>query len=150
MGIKKILLALLMLCGGLLHSQDNPVKWIGKVKKINNGEYLLEIQAELQPGWCIYSQHIPDGGPVATSISFENSRDYVLEGKSEESSKETKTVNDDVFNMNLKKFYSKASFVQKIRIKNTKLKTIKANISYMSCTDYTCMPPEEEEIVFRM
>lgn len=149
MGIKKILLAL-VLCSGLLYSQESPVKWVGKVKKINNGEYLLEIQAELEPGWCIYSQHIPEGGPVATSISFENSIDYVLEGKSKESSKDAKTVNDDTFNMNLKKFYSKASFVQKIRIKNTKLRTIKANVSYMSCTDYTCMPPTDEEIVFRM
>lgn len=148
--MKKLLLLSLILCSGIIYGQENPVKWVGKVKKINNGEYLLEIKAELEPGWCIYSQDVPNGGPVATSISFENSGDYILDGKSRESSKDSITIEDDVFKMNLKKFYTTASFVQKIKIKNNKLRTIKANVSYMSCTDYTCMPPAEEEIVFRM
>ena len=48
----------------------NPVKWETKVKKISDTEYDLVSIATIDSGWHLYSQNVPDNGPIPTGFSF--------------------------------------------------------------------------------
>lgn len=144
----KKLTFLFFLCGFLLFSQEEPVKLVGRVKHVAGNEYDLVIDFEIDEDWCVYSQDLPEGGPIPTQIMFEESTDFVLAGKAEESSKFTKVVNDEVFNMSLKKYYHSVLFTQKIKLKNKGKTQIKADVNYMSCTSEFCMPPTNKTVVF--
>jgi hypothetical protein len=52
----------------------NPVKWEFTVKKINDNQRELVVEAKIERGWNLYSQHLPsDDGPVATAFDFKKS-----------------------------------------------------------------------------
>src|SRR5690606_3670412 len=85
--MKKVTLAtdvLLMAAIGVSAQILQPVKWQFGAKKINNEEAVVFIKAAIDEGWHIYSQHVEEGGPVKTTISFTPSNDYSLVGKTAE------------------------------------------------------------------
>ena len=124
---------------------QNHVKWSVKVERAGNDVYNLKIQANIDPKWHMYSQHIPDGGPVATSFDFVPDNKYSLVGKTEELSK-PEEVFDKSFEMKILYFTKEAIFVQKIKLKGKGNFTLKAVVTYMSCDDHTCLPPRDEDL----
>ena len=124
-----------------------PVIWETSVEKINDSDYNLIISATIEDGWHLYSQNVPEGGPIATSISInEDEEKFQLIGKPSED--EGHTEFDNVFNMKIKFFEEKASFKQKIRLlTNDKIK-IEGIVEFMVCDDTFCLPPTEVDISF--
>lgn len=130
------------------NAQESPVTLIGSVKHLSGDKYELIISAEIDPEWVMYSQNLPKGGPLPTKISFPKSRGYELIGKSKESSRFKKVVTDDIFHLKLTKYHTSVLFRQTVRIKDRTLKIIEADIDYMSCNSYTCLPPTQEKVEF--
>ncbi|MDX1665878.1 MAG: hypothetical protein R3350_01555, partial [Saprospiraceae bacterium] len=54
----------------------NPVAWEAEVQKISEQRYELIIQAQMDEGWSIYSQHTDDNGPIPTSFVFDAGDHY--------------------------------------------------------------------------
>ena len=50
---------------------ENPAQWSYSQKSLGNNEYELVFKAALEPGWHIYSMYTPEGGPMATTVTFE-------------------------------------------------------------------------------
>ncbi len=125
----------------------NPVHWSYKVENISRDEALLVFTADIDDKWHLYSQNIPDGGPVPTSFTFNPSGDYELNGKVEETSK-GEDIFDSSFNMKLRVYSHKAVFRQKIKIKTDKPFTVTGTLEFMCCDDSRCIPPKEIDFGF--
>lgn len=126
----------------------NPVKWTTSVVKISDSEYKLTATATIQKGWHLYSQTVPQDGPIATKFSFAGSSDYLKKGNTIED--QGHIVNDPVFDMKITYFEKKANFVQRIKVKNKKPFQIKANVEFMACDDTKCLPPQQVELTFKI
>ncbi len=134
--------------GGTTRAQIlNPVQWSYKVEKVNEKEATLVFTADIDDKWHLYSQNIPDGGPVPTSFKFIPSKDYTLVGKVEEVSK-GENIFDSSFNMKLTVFSHKAVFKQKIRKLTNKPFAVTGTLEFMCCDDSRCIPPKELDFSF--
>ena len=49
-----------------------PVKWSTSVEKISDTEFVLISTATIKEGWHLYSQDVPEGGPIPTTFSYNN------------------------------------------------------------------------------
>ena len=108
---------------------------------IRDSEYEVVLVADIEYKWFLYSQYLEEGGPIPTTIDFEESDAYSLEGKTDELAENSVEVMDDMFGMKLKKYKNKATFVQKIKSKSD-LKSVKGSVEFMTCDDARCLPPE--------
>ena len=125
----------------------NPVSWSFSQKPLPNNETELSFIATIEPGWHMYSQFLPEGGPIVTSFTYVKNSDVQILGKVSEP-KPTEEF-DKNFNMKLKYFSNRAIFKQKIKV-NAKATILKGTIEFMSCNDRQCTPPQEAEFEFKL
>lgn len=121
----------------------NPVKWSTSFEQINEQEFDLIITASIDEGWNVYSQFLEEGGPIPTSFIFEEGAHYEIVGKVKESGKK-KEGYDDLFGMDVVKFYEKAIFTQRVKVTDTSL-PIMGELEFMTCDDERCLPPAVEK-----
>ena len=127
----------------------NPVKWQTTVEKVSESAYDLLSIATVDPGWHLYSQSIPDGGPIPTSFSFPIDADrYQLVGNSLEGKGHEEF--DKVFEMNIKYFENEAVFKQRINVLTDEKILITGIVEFMVCDDTRCLPPTEVELKFEL
>ncbi len=145
--MRQLLFLLLILCTSLGFSQMyNPVKWKTQVEKISDSEYNLISIATIEEGSHLYAQNIQEGGPIPTEFTYHNhNNDYMLIGNTSE--EEGITVNDAVFEMEIKYFENTAIFKQKVKLSNT-VNQITGSVLFMACDDEKCTPPTDFELVF--
>ncbi|WP_316748441.1 protein-disulfide reductase DsbD N-terminal domain-containing protein [Pedobacter gandavensis] len=116
-----------------------PVKWSYAAKRTSKTEATLYIKATIEDGWHLYSQNIPDGGPVKTSFTFAPSSTYKLVGKTIEPKPITKF--EKAFDMNVGYFENGAIFQQKIKLTGASA-IVKGTLEFMVCDESQCLPPE--------
>ncbi len=121
----------------------NPVKWNFECKHISGNRAEIILTANIDNGWHLYSQHLEEGGPVATSFIFKPSADYKLIGDVEELSKAISAF-DSNFQMNIVYFSGVAIFKQKIILLHEN-PTVNGSLTFMACNDEECLPPDEKE-----
>lgn len=124
-----------------------PVTWTTSVEKISDTEYDLITKATIDEGWHLYSQNVPEGGPIATTFSY-NSDAYELVGKTSESDGEE--VDDPVFQMRIKYFSNEAEFRQRIKVLNDELSLVEGEVEFMVCDDEKCLPPDVTILEFNL
>lgn len=111
-----------------------PVKWTSKVEQLSDSEFNLVMNGKIDEGWHLYSQFTPENGPLPAEFKFENAKgNYELVGKTKES--DYKKQYNDVFEVDEYYFEKKVTFIQKIKITNPKLTSIKAKIDFQVCKD---------------
>ncbi|NRR93493.1 cytochrome C biogenesis protein [Winogradskyella undariae] len=113
------------------------ISWETKTTKISNKEYDLVIMATLEPNYHLYSQTVPDNGPLPTIFSFNESKNYKLVGVVKEPIEEA--TFDPVFENKIKSFDNKAIFSQRIKVTSKKRFKIIGKITFMTCNDKTCI-----------
>ena len=140
----------ILLIGSVTNAQiHNPVNWDTSVEKINDSEFDLLITAEIESGWHLYSQNVPEGGPIPTSIKIPlDESKYQLIGSVQEG--EGHEEYDNVFEMDIKYFESKAVFKQRIRLLSSEKITINGVLEFMVCDDTNCLPPTEVDLTFEV
>ena len=145
---KTITTALFLLISFFSFSQVyEPVKWSTSVEKISESDFNLVITATIDDSWHLYSQSIPDGGPIPTTFNFESlENEFQLMGNTVEG--EGHEEFDKVFEMEIKYFEKEAVFKQKIRLLKTGKVNINGTLEFMVCDDTNCLPPTEVDISF--
>lgn len=147
--MKKIVLIFALALSSFAFSQiHNPVTWETSVNKISESEAELVATATIQDGWHLYSQTVPENGPIPTSFTFEGNGNYLKKGNTKE--EEGHTVNDPVFEMTIKYFDTKTEFKQRVKLKNKGSFEIKGVVEFMVCNDTQCLPPTEVDLVFKV
>ncbi|SFS42307.1 protein-disulfide reductase DsbD family protein [Lutibacter maritimus] len=145
--MKKIFLVISLFIVSLSFSQiHDPVKWETSVEKVSETEYNLITTAIIEKNWHLYSQNVPQDGPIPTSFSYETSKDFEITGKTSE--EEGHTVNDPVFEMKIKYFENKATFKQRIKVISKSTFDIKGSVTFMVCDDANCLPPTDIDLNF--
>ncbi|WP_296317333.1 protein-disulfide reductase DsbD family protein [Winogradskyella sp. UBA3174] len=125
-----------------------PVKWETRTEKISGTEYDLISTATIDSGWHLYSQVVPEGGPVATSFAYKINSSYKLVSKTTEDDGEI--VDDPVFEMKIKFFENKAEFRQRIKVLNSELSVVEGEVEFMVCDDEKCLPPTYIDLKFNL
>ena len=121
----------------------DPVQWSFSSEPLGNNEYKVIFKADIEAGWHVYSQNIADGGPIPTAFYFAEATDYIREGIVEESP--AITLQDPVFDMELRYFEKEAVFTQKVRVLGKEPVSVKGELEFMVCNDGQCLPPTAVE-----
>lgn len=141
------LLALLTFSFGYAQILE-PVKWTTEVEKISDTEFKLIATASIEDGWHLYSQNVPQDGPVPTTFTFDDQNGaYKILGNTFE--EQGHTVYDSVFDMTITFFKKSARFEQNIEVLENKT-TLNAFVEFMVCDDKRCLPPTEVDLLFKL
>ena len=127
----------------------DPVKWETKVEKISKNEFNLISIATIDKGWHLYSQDVPEDGPIPTSFIYDDDGGVVkITGNTQEGEgtiEFTKLFGEE--GMDIEHFSNKATFIQKIEVVGAKNK-VHAFVEFMACNDTQCTPPKEVDLEF--
>lgn len=123
----------------------DPVKWTSSLENLGGDQYLLIHKAEIEAGWSVYSQYLEsDEGPVATLVSYDEDSHFELIGENEELGNKKEGF-DDIFEMNVTKYYDHVMLRQKIKL--VEEKAISGYVNFMCCDATKCLPPTDYEFV---
>ena len=140
---KLIVFILIVFSALAVHAQIiEPVKWEFKTKVTGNNTAELQFNATIKRGWHLYSQHLPDGGPMPTEFKFEKLNGVQLIGSTSEPT--PLEVFDEMFKMKVKYFDNSVTFVQKIKLSGDRPVLVSGILSYQACNDESCIPGESE------
>ena len=140
--MRNLLYVLLLITTSSYSQIVEPVKWTTATKKISDSEYDLIIHANIKPNYHLYSQKVPDNGPLPTIFIFEKSADYELIGTTTE--EKGHTAYDPTFELNIKYFDTKATFKQRIKVKTKNKFNIIGEIEFMTCNESKCVTGYED------
>lgn len=118
-----------------------PVTWRMTVKMTNAKEGVVTIKATLQPGWHLYGTQLPAGGPKSTVFDMSKSTGVTFSSALTPARNPLK-VQDEMFGMQLNWWDKDITFTRKFKVKNKAKAQINCTVSYMSCNNQTCSPPE--------
>lgn len=142
--MKKLVIAILVSAVSLiLHSQvSDPVTWNFSYQKTGENRYEIVISAVIEEGSHIYSINVPENGPIPTTFLFDTtSGDFSTDGKPFETVKPVEKF-DEAFGFNINTFSERAEFRQRI-VSDRPGFVVKGTVTYMSCTNTTCLPPKD-------
>lgn len=146
---RNFVLATLMLLAALPSMAQilEPVKWDFKTKELSEDRIELQFIASLEPKWHLYSQDVPEDGPVPTSFNITESENFELTGSVEEP--EPIEEFDPNFDMVVKYHGGEeVVFTQEVKVLTDEPFTISGFMEYMCCDDSRCLPPTEVDFSF--
>ena len=149
--MKKILTLLFALINYSVAGQIyDPVKWTFSKEKISDNEIELQFKANIEKGWHLYSQHLPnEADAYPTDFIFLNLENYQLLGEMFEPDPIRKA--DAMFdNMILPYFKDEVVFRQRIKVKSSSDFKINGEISFMSCDASQCVFPPLTQFSFNI
>ena len=126
----------------------DPIEWSTSVEKVSETEYVLIAKATLEKDWHLYSQDVPEDGPIPTTFSFETNESFELKGNTIED--EGYTEFEPAFDMEVKYFKGKVEFKQRIKLLNKELSTVKGEVEFGVCNDMQCLPPTTVDLSFKL
>ena len=133
------LLTIVLSLGGYNAYEDGHIQWRFSSIEQSGSEWKLLFTAVVDRGWHLYSQSIEEGGPMPTTILFDESKDYKLVGKPGERG-DLKKAYDSTFMMEVAWYEGQVVFSQRVKVRS-KTK-IKGEITYSVCSQETCIPGE--------
>ncbi len=119
----------------------DPVKVKARINKLSDTKLQVVFDAVIDKGWYIYSNHIPEDGPIPSSIDWDPATGYKTSGNIVETSDHKIKGFDDIFEMELTKYKEKVSFSQDLDLTDTKTK-ITGFFTYQTCDASKCLPPK--------
>lgn len=120
-----------------------PVTWSFGSEKTADNKFDIVMTADIDNGWHLYAMDIAEGGPIATSFTFEEPSGYTMDGKPVAIDK-PEVKFDNSFGMDIGMHSVKAEFRQKITVTQYPA-TVKGFVTFMSCDDKQCLPPRDVE-----
>ena len=139
------LLMVVSLTSAFAQIQD-PVQFKTELKKISETEAQIIFTGTIDAGWHVYSTDLPEGGPISATFNTDKMEGMELDGKLTPQGKEIENY-DKMFEMNVRYFEDKATFIQKLKITAANY-FIEGYLQYGSCNDENCLPPTDVEFSF--
>ena len=118
----------------------DPVAWKTSVKQDAEGVYAITFSASVDKGWHIYDLGPYEGGPMATTFTFEG-EGFELQGAVEASVESVKQHND-IFDMEIGHYEGSVDFVQKVKAQSGTVINVMAE--WMVCNDENCVTGERD------
>ena len=126
----------------------NPVKWSFDYSLEGDEHAILKFTANIEQGWHVYATQLEsDMGPIPTEIVFGDINGAELVGKIKEPKPHKEY--DPNFEMELSWFETKVTISQKVKL-TAPMATVKGELTYMTCDDTKCLPPEYIDFNFEI
>lgn len=144
-----------------------PVKWSYNAEKEDNGNISLQFRATIEKKWHLYSQFVPEGGPIRTSFVFYDLNGFTFTGddvkiEEVESWEEENDIDylvvfdepagkeeyDPNFEMVVKYFEHEVLFTREINLTAEEPLLIHGYLEFMCCDDTRCLPPNQVDFEF--
>ena len=141
---KSLVLSLLLMLMGLMPAVaqiQDPVQFKSEWKSLSDTEAQIVFTADIDAGWHVYSTDLGDGGPISATFNTDKMEGLELDGKLMPQGKEVENF-DKLFEMKVRYFENKATFVQKLKITGETY-YIEGYLEYGACNDENCLPPTE-------
>jgi len=120
----------------------NPVSWTFSSKKIGEGQYELQMTANIQDGWHLYAQVQPsDAIAQPTSFNFNKNPLVSFDGKVKEVGKLQK-FKDDKAGISANQYSHQVTFVQRVKVKGKARTNVTGKVEFQTCNDEKCLPPK--------
>lgn len=126
----------------------SPVKWDIKIEKESDKDGIIIFKASIEPGWHLYSTKLPDGGPVPTSVKWEELKNIELSG-SLIAGKPAHKEKDANFDMVLEWWADDVVLKQNVKFTDPNDYAVSGYVRYMACNDQTCLSPQNEDFNFK-
>ena len=62
-------------------TSSNPIKWTVKANSVDAARIIIELTAEIERGWHLYSTERVEGGPSPTRITFAPNQGFEIDGE---------------------------------------------------------------------
>ena len=118
-----------------------PVHFSSELKMLSGDQAEIIFSATIDDGWHVYSTDLGSDGPIPATFNKVKMEGAETVGKLRPRGNEIKQF-DKMFNMELRFFEKKATFVQKIRFTKPEY-DIDCYLEYGTCSDEMCLPPSE-------
>ena len=137
--MRKILTYILLL-GALTVQAEilTPIRWEAAKAQLTDSTAQITLTATIDEGWHLYTQDIPDGGPVATRFDYKQPR----LGQTTTDA-EVYSDYDENFEMDLTYYLTKAVFTQTVLAREDE--PVAGSVTFMACNDQQCLAPETWE-----
>ncbi|MFW6245971.1 MAG: cytochrome c biogenesis protein CcdA, partial [Tangfeifania sp.] len=123
-----------------------PIKWSFDSKQDGKNVELI-FTASIDENWNLYDTELPEGGPIPTSVVFNDSTKFEFVGGLQKKPEPVEKY-DQTFMMDLRYFTNEATLTHDIRLKTDEPVEISGHVLFMGCDDETCLPPNEAEFSF--
>ncbi len=125
-----------------------PIKWSvkagGPARPLKPGDkFNLQLTAQIEDGWHLYSTDQAEGGPTPTRIVLPADQPFEQAGNLESS--EPKTTMDPNFNLMTEYYEGEATFTMPVKVAASAVpgqSEVKVNVSFQTCNDELCLPPK--------
>ena len=118
---------------------QDPVQFSSEWKTVSETEAEIVFTGTIDAGWHVYSTDLGDGGPISATFNIDKMEGLELDGKLTPQGKEVENF-DKLFEMKVRYFENKATFVQKLKITGANY-FIEGYLEYGACNDENCLPP---------
>ncbi len=134
--MKRRLIYLLLLLPVALSAQIlQPIHWQATAERLTDSTAQVVLTASIDQGWHLYTQDLPEDGPVATRFEYA----CPVIGKTTTDA-EVHSDYDANFEMTLTYYVTKAVFRQEVRVGMNE--PISGSVTFMACDDRQCLAPE--------
>lgn len=118
----------------------DPVSWKSSVENLGNGEYRIDFTATVADGWHLYDLGPYEGGPLATTFTFDPVVGYELVGDVV-ASREAVREMDDIFEMEIGSYEGEIVFSQTVKAPEGAV--VNCMVEWQACSDQ-CVNGDKE------
>lgn len=126
-----------------------PVSWKQATVDNGDGNYLLQMTATIDQPFHMYDMGPYEEGPNPTTVTVTDTPGVELVDGIV-TSVEPKRKFDDGFGIEIGYFENTVTFSQRVKVTSADAVTLKINIEWQSCDDETCLPPTDEDFIFKL
>tara|TARA_B100001057_G_C22765452_1_gene917450 strand:- start:394 stop:843 length:450 start_codon:yes stop_codon:yes gene_type:complete len=135
------------LIGFLIVCQEN-VQWQAEVSDRNEKLVSIQITAEIEPGWHLYSAQTPkNAGPIPVGFEVQKNRFVKIKEPFVEKTKAIKKF-DANFDSDVYIFEDK--FLGEFKVKSKNDTILNMTVTYMICNEVMCLPPVDETLSIKL
>ena len=139
-------LLLCLVCITAMAQIVNPVSWQKSVKMTDDKHGAVTFTATIEPGWHMYGDKLPDGGPNPLTVKWDKLDGVKLVGDLTPNKKPV-TKHDETFGMNLSWWTGSVALTQRFEVTGEKYNIV-GEIRSQACNDQECTPPTGESFSF--
>ncbi|GAA4732612.1 protein-disulfide reductase DsbD domain-containing protein [Flavisolibacter ginsenosidimutans] len=137
-----LFITVIVVAGAASAQIANPVNWTFTSKKLGENIYEVQMTANIQQGWHLYSQSQPkDAIAQPTSFAFNKNPLVEMDGKVKEAGKMEK-FSDKELGVSANQYSKQVTFVQKVKLKGKAKSNVGGNVTFQTCDDKKCLPPK--------
>ena len=118
----------------------DPVAWSTSVEQVADDEYRIDFKATVAEGWHMYDLGPYEGGPMATTFTFDSIEGYELVGAVTANKESVREMND-IFEMEIGQYDGEVIFSQVVKAPEGA--TVNVLAEWMACSDQ-CTTGEKE------